>query len=114
MFRFKDGHPLTRQRVEEAAVIEAMQKVGINQSRYCGHSYRTGAAMTAEKRECPIKCHQYPRVASCPLPYGKQLHGIGGICIPKTCSEGKSDGNVSGSGTRKGVNTHDRSGRCIA
>ena len=114
LFRFKDGHPLTSsQRVEAAAVIEALQKVGIDQSRYCGHSYRNGAAMTAAKRECPIKCHQYPRVASRPLPYGKRLCGTGGIRIPKTCSEGKSDGNVSGSGTRKG-DTHDRSGRCVA
>ena len=114
LFRFKDGHSLTRQCVEEVTVIEALQKVGIDQSRYYGHSYRTGAAMTAVKRECPSKCHQYPRVVSCSLSYDKRLHSIGGIFIPKTCSEGKSDGNVSGSGTQKGGDTYDRSGICVA
>ena len=114
LFRFKDGHSLTRQCVEEVAVKEVLQKVGIDQSRYCGHSYRIGAAMMAAKRECPSECHQYPRVVSSSLSYGKQLHGIGGICILKTCSEGKSDGNVSGSGTQKGGDTCDRSGRCVA
>ena len=54
MFRFKDGHPLTRQLIEEVAVIEALQKVGIDQSRYGGHSYRTGAAMTAAKGNVPL------------------------------------------------------------
>jgi len=29
------------------AVREALQKAGVDQSRYCGHSFRIGAATTA-------------------------------------------------------------------
>jgi len=46
LFRFKDGHPLSRQRLV-VAVREALQKAGVEQSRYCGHSFRIGAATTA-------------------------------------------------------------------
>ena len=46
LFRFKDGRPLTRQCLV-VAVREALQKAGVDQSRYCGHSFRIGAATTA-------------------------------------------------------------------
>jgi len=45
LFRFKDGHPLTREC--PVAMREALQKAGVDQSWYCGHSFRIGAATTA-------------------------------------------------------------------
>ena len=41
-----DGRPLLRSRFVEV-VWDALSRVGINQSKYCGHSFRIGAAMTA-------------------------------------------------------------------
>ena len=46
LFRFKDGRLLTRQRLV-SVVKEALQKAGIDQSKYNGHSFRIGAATTA-------------------------------------------------------------------
>ena len=62
----------------------------------------------------PTKCNQCPSVVSCPLPYDKRLRGSAGIWILKTCSEGKSDRNTSGTGTQKGGDTCDKLGRCLA
>jgi len=49
LFRFKDGHPLTKQCLV-VALREALQKAGVDQSRYCNHSFRIGAATTATAR----------------------------------------------------------------
>lgn len=49
LFQFKDGRPLTRHRLV-LAVREALQQAGFDQSRYCGHSFRIGAATTAAKK----------------------------------------------------------------
>ena len=49
LFRFKDGRPLTRERFV-LKVREALQQIGIDQTKYCGHSFRIGAATTAAKR----------------------------------------------------------------
>lgn len=49
LFRFKDGRFLTRQRLVEA-VREALQAAGVDQAKYCGHSFRIGAATTAATR----------------------------------------------------------------
>ena len=46
LFRFKDGHYLTRQRFVEH-VRTALQQSGINPAHYSGHSFRIGAATTA-------------------------------------------------------------------
>ena len=46
LFQFRDGRPLTRQRLV-TAVREALQQAGIDQSKYCSHSFRIGAATTA-------------------------------------------------------------------
>lgn len=46
LFRFKDGRPLTRERLV-VAVREALHVAGINQENYCSHSFRIGAATTA-------------------------------------------------------------------
>ena len=50
LFQFTDGRFLTRQRFV-AAVRDAMGKAGVECSRYCGHSFRIGAATTAAARE---------------------------------------------------------------
>ena len=49
LFQFSDGRMLTRQRFVEA-VREALKKAGVDQSKYCGHSFRIGAATTAASR----------------------------------------------------------------
>ena len=49
LFSFQDGRLLTRQRFVEE-VCKALQQAGIDQSRYCGHSFRIGAATTAAAR----------------------------------------------------------------
>ncbi len=49
LFLFKDGRYLTRQRLV-VAVREALSIAGLDQSQYCGHSFRIGAATTAAKR----------------------------------------------------------------
>ena len=57
LFTFHDGSFLTRQRFVDL-VREALQKAGIDQQKYCGHSFRSGAATTAAKKgleDCIIK-----------------------------------------------------------
>ena len=49
LFLFKDGQLLTRQRLVQA-LREALQIAGIDQSKYCGHSFRIGSATTAAER----------------------------------------------------------------
>ena len=49
LFQFKDGHPLTRQRFVDA-VRKGLQQAGVDQKKYCGHSFRIGAATTAAAR----------------------------------------------------------------
>ena len=49
LFIFKDGRPLTRQRLV-TALRGALQAMGVEQSKYCGHSFRIGAATTAAAR----------------------------------------------------------------
>jgi len=46
LFCFEDGRPLTRQRLI-ACMRKVLQKVGIDCSKYSGHSFRVGAATTA-------------------------------------------------------------------
>ena len=48
LFLFEDGHPLTRERFV-AKVREVLQQIGIDQSKYSGHSFRIGAATTAAR-----------------------------------------------------------------
>ena len=49
LFRFEDGRPLTRLRLV-AAMRLALEKAGINQTDYCSHSFRIGAATTAAEK----------------------------------------------------------------
>ena len=49
LFMFSDGRFLTRQRFV-AAVRDALKVAGIECSKYCGHSFRIGAATTAATR----------------------------------------------------------------
>ena len=49
LFRFKDGRPLTRVHFV-SQVREALEQVGIEYSKYAGHSFRIGAATTAAAR----------------------------------------------------------------
>ena len=49
LVRFQDGHLLTCQRFVEE-VRKALQQAGVDQSKYCGHSFRIGAATTAATR----------------------------------------------------------------
>jgi len=49
LFIFKDGRLLTRQRLVQA-LRGALQTAGIDQSKYCGHSFRIGAATTAAEK----------------------------------------------------------------
>ena len=46
LFRFQNGNPLTRQRLVTRRQ-EVLQRVGIDCSKYSGHSFRIGAATTA-------------------------------------------------------------------
>ena len=57
LFVFSDGRLLTRQRFVER-VRDALQRAGVDQSKYCGHSFRIGAATTAAAKgveDCIIK-----------------------------------------------------------
>ena len=49
LFKFSNGLALTRARFV-ARVREVLQEVGIDQSKYAGHSFRIGAATTAAAR----------------------------------------------------------------
>ena len=49
LFQFRDGRPLTRERFV-AKVWEVLQDIGIDQTKYCGHSFRIGAATTAARK----------------------------------------------------------------
>ena len=49
LFVFEDGRFLTRQHFVDA-VREALGKAGVDQTKYCGHSFRIGAATTAAAR----------------------------------------------------------------
>ncbi len=49
LFVFKDGKPLTRQRLV-SAVREALEHAGVEADKYAGHSFRIGAATTAASR----------------------------------------------------------------
>ena len=49
LFQFENGQFLTRQRFV-SKVQAALQKAGIDPSRYQGHSFRIGAATTAAER----------------------------------------------------------------
>ena len=45
LFKYKDGPYLTRQRFV-VAVREALERAGLEQAKYCGHSFRIRAATT--------------------------------------------------------------------
>ena len=49
LFTYHDGRYLTCQRLV-AEVRDALERAGLDQSRYCGHSFRIGAATTAAER----------------------------------------------------------------
>ena len=49
LFKFQDGRLLTRQRLVDN-IRAALQAAGIDQPKYCGHSFRIGAATTAAQR----------------------------------------------------------------
>ena len=49
LFSFPDGTYLTRQRLV-VAVRQALEKAGLDARKYCGHSFRIGAATTAAKK----------------------------------------------------------------
>ena len=49
LFVFEDGRPLTRERFV-TAVREALAAAGVDTAKYCGHSFRIGAATTAAER----------------------------------------------------------------
>ena len=49
LFVYRDGQYLTRHRFA-MAVPDALQSAGVDQSKYCSHSFRIGAAMTAASR----------------------------------------------------------------
>lgn len=46
LFRFKDGHPLTREKLV-SSLRAALQQAGIDPTSYAGHSFRIGAATVA-------------------------------------------------------------------
>ena len=48
LFLFRDGRYLTRQRLV-TAVREALQAAGLDELRYCGHSFRIGAVTAAAR-----------------------------------------------------------------
>ena len=49
LFKFSDGSYLTRERLVDA-VREAIKKAGLNPAKYCGHSFRIGAATAAAEK----------------------------------------------------------------
>ena len=57
LFTFADGRMLTRARFVER-VRDGLSAAGVDQAKYCGHSFRIGAATTAAKKgveDCIIK-----------------------------------------------------------
>ena len=57
LFRFQDGSGLHRRQLV-TAVCSALADQGFNASRYCGHSFHIGAAITAAQNgiaDCTIK-----------------------------------------------------------
>ena len=57
LFTFEDGCLLTRQRFVDL-MRDTLQKAGIPQEKYCGHSFRIGAATTAAAKgveDCVIQ-----------------------------------------------------------
>ena len=57
LFTFQDGSYFMRAKFVEL-VREALQRVGMDQRQYCGHSFRIGAATTAAQKgleDCIIK-----------------------------------------------------------
>ena len=49
LFHFKDGRPLTRQRLV-TKMREILKRVGTDSQKYLGHSFQIGAATTAACR----------------------------------------------------------------
>ena len=49
LFLFEDGRFLTRGRFVDA-IRTALNSAGVDQQKYCGHSFRIGAATTAAAR----------------------------------------------------------------
>ena len=49
-FRFQDGRPLTRQRLVVDGIRKELRAAGLDDSKYCGHSFRIGTATTAAER----------------------------------------------------------------
>ena len=57
LFKFSDGHYLTRQRLVDA-LRKALVQSGVDDSKYSGHSFRSGTATTAASKgfeDCIIK-----------------------------------------------------------
>ena len=54
LFMFRDGRFLTRERLVTAIRV-ALQKARLDCAKYCGHSFRIGAATTAASRGMVIK-----------------------------------------------------------
>ena len=57
LFKFSDGHYLTRQRLVDA-LRKALVQLGVDDSKYSGHSFRIGTATTAASKgfeDCIIK-----------------------------------------------------------
>ena len=53
LFQYMDGRPLIRARFADE-VRDALRKAGIDQSKYCTHSFRIGAATTAAAKRIKI------------------------------------------------------------
>ena len=57
LFLFQNRKPLTRPRFVDA-VRDALRKTGLDEEKYCSHSFRIGAATTAASKgmeDCIIK-----------------------------------------------------------
>ena len=57
LFTFQDSLYMTRARFVEL-VRDALQRAGVSQKKYCGHSFRIGVATTAAQKvleDCIIK-----------------------------------------------------------
>ena len=64
LFVFTDGRMLSRQRFVDR-VREGLVKADVDQTKYCGHSFRIGAATTAAAKgveDCIIKLWDGGRV----------------------------------------------------
>ena len=98
LFLFEDGRPLTRQRFV-VLVRDALRKARIDQSKYCGHSFRIGAATTAAAKgmeDCIIKIlGRWESLAY--LQYVYVYLGNNWQAIPR-CWHHKRSGGSSGSG----------------